>query len=96
MRRTISVICQCYVPYCFQSTDKEYCILIATLIYNIDRLANTVGHFDAYIKKPIKYQPLRLRMIEAEAYDNIEIFKQDANVLAGELNADVAYIDPSL
>lgn len=75
-------------------TDKEYCILIATLIYNIDRLANTVGHFDAYIKKPIKYQPLRLRMIEAEAYDNIEIFKQDANVLAGELNADVAYIDP--
>ena len=34
-------------------TDKEYCILIATLIYNIDRLANTVGHFDAYIKKPI-------------------------------------------
>lgn len=75
-------------------TSKEYCILIATLIYNIDRLANTVGHFDAYIKKPIKYQPLRLRMIEAEAYDNIEIFKQDANVLASKLNADVAYIDP--
>ena len=75
-------------------TEKEYCILIATLIYNIDRLANTVGHFEAYIKKPIKQQPLRLRMIEAEAYDNIEIFKQDSNTLARGLIADVAYIDP--
>ena len=57
-------------------TEKEYCILIATLIYNIDRLANTVGHFEAYIKKPIKHQPLKLRMIEAESYDNIAIFNK--------------------
>lgn len=75
-------------------TEKEYCILIATLIYNIDKLANTVGHFEAYIKKPIKHQPLRLRMIEAESYDNIEIFKQDSNLLARSLSADIAYIDP--
>ena len=75
-------------------TEKEYCILIATLIYNIDKLANTVGHFDAYIKKPIKHQPLKLRMIEAESYDNIEIFKQDSNLLAKGLTADIAYIDP--
>lgn len=75
-------------------TEKEYCILIATLIYNIDKHANTVGHFEAYIKKPIKHQPLRLRMIEAESYENIEIFKQDSNLLAKGLTADVAYIDP--
>lgn len=75
-------------------TEKEYCILIATLIYNIDKLANTVGHFEAYIKKPIKHQPLRLRMIKAESYDNIEIFKQDSNLLAKGLTADIAYIDP--
>lgn len=75
-------------------TEKEYCILLATLIYNIDKLANTVGHFEAYIKKPIKHQPLKLRMIEAESYDTIEIFKQDSNVLARDLRADVAYIDP--
>lgn len=75
-------------------TNKEYCILIATLIYNIDKHANTVGHFDAYIKKPIKHQTLRLRMIEAESYENIEIFKQDSNLLAKDIRADVAYIDP--
>lgn len=75
-------------------TEKEYCILIATLIYNIDKLANTVGHFEAYIKKPIKHQSLKLRMIEAESYDNIEIFKQDSNLLAKGIAADIAYIDP--
>lgn len=75
-------------------TEKEYCILITTLIYNIDKLANTVGHFESYIKKPIKYQPLHLRMIESASYDNIEIFKQDSNELARGLIADVAYIDP--
>jgi len=32
-----------------QLTEKEYNILLATLIYNIDKIANTVGHFDAYI-----------------------------------------------
>lgn len=32
-------------------TEKEYCILIASLIYSMDRIANTLGHFDAYIKK---------------------------------------------
>ena len=35
-------------------TEKEYAILLATLIYNIDKTANTLGHFEAYIKKPIK------------------------------------------
>ena len=73
---------------------KEYAILIATLIYNIDRLANTVGHFDAYIKKPIRKQTLHLRMIEAESYDNIEIFREDSNTLARRICADITYIDP--
>lgn len=75
-------------------TEKEYYILLATLIYNIDKLANTVGHFDAYIKKPIRHQPLHLRMIEAESYENIEIFKSDSNELARNVEADIAYIDP--
>ncbi len=75
-------------------SKKEYCTLIATLIYNIDRFANTVGHFDAYIKKTIEYKPLRLRMIEAKSYDNVDIFQEDANALAKNIKTDVAYIDP--
>ena len=75
-------------------TEKEYCILLATLIYNIDKLANTVGHFDAYIKKPIREQPLRMRLIDAQSYDNVEIHRSDSNELVRTVNADVIYIDP--
>lgn len=75
-------------------TDKEYNILLATLIYNIDKLANTVGHFDAYIKKPIKSQKLILRPINAAAYGGVEIYREDSNSLAKRLHCDVVYIDP--
>lgn len=73
---------------------KERAILLATLIYNIDRHANTVGHFDAYIKRPIQHRPLLLRPIEARAYDGVEIHQEDANRLAPTLEADITYIDP--
>jgi adenine-specific DNA-methyltransferase len=78
----------------FELTEKEYNILLATLIYNIDRLANTVGHFDAYIKKPIKKQSLLLRLIDAQEFNNVAIYRQDANQLAREITSDLVYIDP--
>lgn len=75
-------------------TDKEYSILLATLIYNIDKIANTVGHFDAYIKKPIKYKELTLRLIKPVEIPNVEIYQENANILARKIQADIAYIDP--
>lgn len=75
-------------------SDKEYNILLATLIYNIDRIANTVGHFDAYIKKPIRQRPLQFVPIRTSAIANVEIYRQDANALARKVPADVAYLDP--
>ena len=47
-------------------TNKEYAILLASLIYSIDKHANTVGHFDAYIKKEIPERAFRLKMIDAQ------------------------------
>jgi adenine-specific DNA-methyltransferase len=75
-------------------TEKEYNILLATLIYSIDKLANTVGHFDAYIKKPIKSQPLQLRLINAQNFENVEVYCEDANKLAKKIKSDLVYIDP--
>lgn len=75
-------------------TDKEYAILIASLIYSIDRIANTVGHFDAYIKKDIQYHPLQIQLVKPLAPHNVEIYREDSNVLAENITADVAYIDP--
>ncbi len=75
-------------------SEKEYCILLASLIYSIDKLANTVGHFDAYIKKPIKPRTLALRLVDAHSYDGVEIFREDANKLARQIKTDIVYIDP--
>jgi len=75
-------------------TEKEYNVLLATLIYNIDKIANTVGHFDAYIKKTIKYKPLEFKMIEPIDINKIEIYREDSNKLSRKITADIAYIDP--
>ena len=74
-------------------TDKEYNILLSTLIYNMDRIANTVGHFDAYIQgKEIEKKSLTLRLIDARSYDNVAIYQENSNTLARTLHADIVYI----
>lgn len=75
-------------------TTKEYAILLASLIYSIDKIANTVGHFDAYIKKEIAYHPLTIQLIRPLEPKSVEIHKEDSNMLARKVMADVAYIDP--
>ena len=77
-------------------TKKEYNILLASLIYSMDKIANTVGHFDAFIQeKPDDnlfffdlIQPLDLQGVK------VEIYCRDANDLAKKVKTDIAYIDP--
>lgn len=74
--------------------SKEYVILLASLIYTIDRHANTVGHFDAYIKKNILTKPLNFRLIQPLNFKGVKIYREDANLLAKRIKGDIAYIDP--
>lgn len=77
-------------------TDKEKYILIASLLYSMDRIANTVGHYDAYRKK----QKLKdcFEMFGLSINKNIkqrnEIYNLDANELVKKVKADIIYIDP--
>ncbi len=73
---------------------KEYAILLASLIYSMDKLANTVGHFDAYIKKNITQKPFQFKLIQTADFEGVEIHQEDANLLAKKVIGDVAYIDP--
>ncbi len=75
-------------------TEKEYCILLASLIYSMDKIANTLGHFEAYIKKEIKPKKFIMRPIDYQCIDGIQIFKEDANALARKVHTDVVYMDP--
>lgn len=74
--------------------EKEYAILLSTLIYNIDRTANTLGHFEAYIKKPIKPTKLKLKLIDVQRFSNLKIYQEDSNELAKKIKSDLVYIDP--
>ncbi|WP_299230127.1 DNA adenine methylase [uncultured Bacteroides sp.] len=75
-------------------TEKEYCILIASLIYSIDRIANTLGHFEAYIKKEIKPRKFIMRLVDVKSFEGVTIYQEDANVLARNIHADIVYMDP--
>ncbi len=74
--------------------NKEYYILITSLLYSVDKIANTVGHYDAYFKKEFIKDSFFMKPIEPLKSENIVIFKKDANVLAKEIVADIVYIDP--
>ncbi|MFR7820297.1 DNA adenine methylase [Candidatus Pseudoruminococcus sp.] len=76
-------------------SEQEYDILIASLIYSFDRCANTVGHYEAYIKRKDIMSTFRFELIRPIKTDTvIEIHREDANELAKRISADVAFIDP--
>ncbi len=76
---------------------REKNILICSLIYAIDRIANTVGHYDAYRKNGDLNQQLVLSFpnLEEDQYNtNNQIYNLDANELVKNIKADLVYIDP--
>lgn len=77
-------------------TKKEKNILIASLLYSIDKIANTVGHYDAYIKKNSLSDKFIFNCIEPCKFLNKKIYisRKDANELVKKLVCDIVYIDP--
>ncbi len=74
--------------------EREYFMLIASLLYTADKIANTVGHFDAYFKKDFINDSFFMKPIDPIVAGEISIFQEDTNVLAKKIKADVVYIDP--
>jgi len=78
------------------SSARERAALITSLIYAADRVANTVGHYDAFhrgqnITTPIE---LKLPLIDENAQSKNSIFCEDSLIVAGSTSVDVAYLDP--
>jgi adenine-specific DNA-methyltransferase len=76
--------------------ENEKAILITALLYATDKVANTVGHYDAYRKNLDTIQPIQLLVpdITLENNTNNEVFREDANLLIRKISCDVLYIDP--
>jgi len=75
-------------------SEREYYVLLASLLYYADKIANTVGHFEHYLSAPPKDRAVCLEPLQLERNINAEILNEDANTLAKKLAADVVYIDP--
>lgn len=76
-------------------SDREYCILLASLIYSMDKVANTVGHYDAYRKIDKIDDGFIYELINPEkSSDKFTIYRMDANKLVRKVKADIAFIDP--
>lgn len=77
--------------------EKEYAILVSSLLYSLDRIANTIGHYDAYRKiKEIK-STFVFELINPKSLNKkkvIEIYREDSNDLSKRVKCDIAYIDP--
>jgi adenine-specific DNA-methyltransferase len=59
----------------------------------MDKVANTVGHFDAYRKKMDSYKIIHLKVPEINNNEGNLIFNMDANQLVRQIKSDLVYID---
>ena len=74
---------------------RERAMLITSLLYGIDKIANTCGHYDAYRKNA--ELPESFTMCVPEPNTNLKhnhCFNEDTNELVKKISADVVYIDP--
>ncbi len=75
--------------------SRERAMLVTSLLYGIDKIANTCGHYDAYRKNADL--PDSFTMCVPEPNQNLKhnhCFNKDTNELVKEISTDVVYIDP--
>lgn len=75
--------------------EKERAMLITSLLYALDKIANTCGHYDAYRRNAELTDKLELAIPEPNTtLRNNKCFNCDTNELVKTISADVVYIDP--
>lgn len=75
---------------------RERALLITSLLYAMDRIALTCGHYDAYRKGARAEGSLELCVPLAKVHNDPrnQCFNEDANNLVKRIEADLVYIDP--
>ena len=73
---------------------REFCILLTSLMYAADKIANTVGHFEHYLKKEPVDSNFQMEKLNLQKINSAQIYNEDANELASKIKADVVYLDP--
>ena len=76
--------------------ERERAAVITSLVYAMDRISNTYGHYDSYIQNATYNNDFELRLpkLAYELNPGNRCFNMDANLLANEVTCDLAYLDP--
>lgn len=76
--------------------ERERALLITSLLYAMDKIAKTCGHYDAYRRGVDFDMHLELLLPEASTTNNKnnKCYNVDSNILAKTIVADLVYIDP--
>jgi len=76
-------------------TERERNILLASLMYAADKIANTVGHFEHFLSTPPIDKGVFLKLPKLEEFSGkAAIYNIDANKLVKTITSDITYIDP--
>lgn len=90
-------------------TSQEYYVLLTSLLFAMDKVANTCGQYDAFLKhigkKP--YNKKGKHLVDNSVYKKIElktpilsfdgnnkVYNENANGLIRKIKCDVLYLDP--
>lgn len=76
--------------------NRERALLITSLLYAMDKIANTCGHYDAFRKGVSfdKHLELSVPKPEKNLNKNNICYNMDTNDLIKDIEADLVYIDP--
>lgn len=76
--------------------ERERALLITSLLYAMDKIAKTCGHYDAYRKGAVfdRHLELALPVPEGTLNANNVCYNEDTNELMKKIEADLVYIDP--
>lgn len=75
---------------------RERALLITSLLYGMDKIANTCGHYDAY-RRGVEFEKhleLSVPQPNENLNENNVCYNKDTNELAADIEADLVYIDP--
>ena len=77
-------------------TERERALLITSLLYAADKIANTCGHYDAF-RRGVEFEK-KLELSVPLPTDNLNAknacYNEDTNELVKRISADLMYIDP--
>lgn len=75
---------------------RERALLITSLLYAMDKIANTCGHYDAY-RQGVEFEKhleLSVPQPDENLNENNVCYNMDANDLVADIEVDLVYIDP--